>query len=1020
MSHPENFSDDEAFARMLQYEEEQQLVHEHQSQYQVTACPPATSEPADTGLYEPSTPQQHSASSLEQELQDLEIAREFIRLDLARDQGQQIHSPLPPPTVTTQAMLREERQTETIDKGRDSHGPSSQLTIDEYSRALQDSTFGPSGGISSSPHRRRSRSLDDSLEYARLLQEQAFYEVAEDNQRSEQETQQNQLSSSSLQSQSALQSAYHETDVEMARRMQEMEDQGLSTMMESESERLLHELVSEASESTSNMTQGHRSSGERLEGSLGGNNPFESSYASRLSQQEEEDEKLARFLQNSGASLRDLSYDAVSGILDSDSPQKHVVGTSTSSVPSFGAGIASNSAHRDQHGSQSQTQSSQDLTSTHASSSSRNPLSFDPMGSHRTIEQDAKSGRSEGQILPRHPPTLDHPNQKSSSTQDPSRRGVVDEPTGYLSNPLSPVPVATALMPPQLSVSAPSTPTGRASSTDVPAKPSVAMPVMSSLDDSEANFGVSVIRSKEKRKKRGWFGNRQERNLPPTSPTRNITAPSASSSGTVPSVPLAKHPLSPARHFGKRSAGGPHSLSPAPVTPVKAAATISAPRTPVSSRATAAATSPSRTPTRKPTPRSLSPHSLGGISHSMKPGPPAPQLSVKKGASPNTQSQICVSCGRSGGSFVVALDKRYHVDCFRCVSCHERIDTTAPFAFHRDDNGVKRPLHRTCYEAMYGIKCAVCDDKIPYNDDGTVSFVKHPFFDTEQMCPWHAETPGRRCAGCHRFEPRNAPFADLNDADRCVCYACCRTVIVDNADVQPIWERVLSFFEHTLKLTVWKEMREIAILVVQSDALNDQMDRGNNPHKGSSQIMASGLCLTDHECGSSVFKLPALRYEKSSSSFEALDGEDRGFTYFDVSEDGTSNPHANVFAILCLSGLPRDLTASILAHEATHAWIKLHPNYNARKPLPPQVEEGCAQLVAMLLLTDGLEPPKPLSPDDSLPSDEKLRQYFKFAIERDDNEIYGTGYRKAAVAYSDIGIEALLSHVVRYREFPST
>jgi hypothetical protein len=370
---------------------------------------------------------------------------------------------------------------------------------------------------------------------------------------------------------------------------------------------------------------------------------------------------------------------------------------------------------------------------------------------------------------------------------------------------------------------------------------------------------------------------------------------------------------------------------------------------------------------------------------------------------------------------VAALDKKYHVECFRCLYCNERIDPSSQFSFSRDSNGEKHPYHRKCYSELYGVTCAVCSARIPSNFDGTVTFVKHPFFDTEHMCPHHADDPGRRCTGCHRFEPIGNPFADLNDGDRCVCYSCCRTVVVDNVDVSPLWDRVLDFFERNLNLPVWKEMRDIPILVVQSDALSDQM-RSDNAHYGSSQIMARGLCLTDHE-HSRRFKLPSMRFINSSRSFAAVEAQ--GYTYFDFPESSggrhhVGNPNSNVFAILCLSGLPRDLTISVLAHEATHAWIKLHPKYDSRRPLPAQVEEGCAQLVAMLLLTDGLDPPDTTADTAEGPSDAKLRQYFKFSIERDHDEVYGGGYRMAARAYSDIGIEALLSHVIRYGNFPST
>jgi hypothetical protein len=244
---------------------------------------------------------------------------------------------------------------------------------------------------------------------------------------------------------------------------------------------------------------------------------------------------------------------------------------------------------------------------------------------------------------------------------------------------------------------------------------------------------------------------------------------------------------------------------------------------------------------------------------------------------------------------------------------------------------------------------------------------------------------------------------------------------MDNNDVKPLWSKILSFLEKTLMLPIWGEMREIPILVVGHDALNNQMQQNVTAHGGSSQILTRGLCLTEHD-NCNLMKIPAMKFDEISNSFRGTDIDEKGFEYYDIKKASKANPNATVFAILCLSGLPKDLTASILAHEATHAWIKLHPQYNARKPLPLQVEEGCAQLIAMLFLNDGLDPP--LAPtqdnDGDGPSDEKLRQYFRYSIETEDNDIYGTGYRKAAGAYSVIGIEALLSYVVRYGDFPVT
>lgn len=386
---------------------------------------------------------------------------------------------------------------------------------------------------------------------------------------------------------------------------------------------------------------------------------------------------------------------------------------------------------------------------------------------------------------------------------------------------------------------------------------------------------------------------------------------------------------------------------------------------------------------------------------------------------PKKNASICSSCQKPAVNFLIALDKKYHHECFRCAGCYNTLDANGPFAYMTDESGNKHPLHRSCYVELYGVKCAVCRKSIPAGPDGKVSFVKHPFFDQEQMCPEHAKNPGRRCTGCHRFEPETEPFAELNDAGRCVCYSCCRSVVVDSEDAQPLWDGVVNFFEHVLNLPIWKEMRKVPILVVGYEALNEQMMSTGAVHGGSSQITTRGLCLTEHQSGRKL-KLAKLKYNKNNSSFVSVDVEARGYTYFQVPDANKVNPDASVTAILCLSGLPRDLTASVLAHEATHAWIKLHPRFDVGNPIPIQVEEGCAQLIAMLYLTEGMLPASTNTYGDSGPSDEKLRQYFKFSIETDDHEIYGEGYRKAAAAYANIGIEALLSHVVLYKTFPKT
>ena len=395
------------------------------------------------------------------------------------------------------------------------------------------------------------------------------------------------------------------------------------------------------------------------------------------------------------------------------------------------------------------------------------------------------------------------------------------------------------------------------------------------------------------------------------------------------------------------------------------------------------------------------------------PGNPTRERHSRNGLIPT-----CAVCDGVVIMPISALGNFYHTACFKCIGCHDHISKNERFAYTQGEGGKKYPLHKQCYAELYGLKCTVCQSAMEADASGRVSYMKHPFFDGEYMCPKHSQEASRRCTGCFRFEPIAKPFADLNDENRCVCDACLRSVIVDSDDAKPLWNSVIQFIQNNLKLPIWPAMKDIPVLIVGHNALNDQMRNDTGRHGGSSQIMTRGLCLSEHQRGFN-FVIPHMRFDRKHSSFLPSAADSNGYTYFQIPDAISANPHATVTAILCLSGLPADLTASILAHEATHAWIKLNPQFDIKKPIPPQVEEGCCQLIAMLFLTDGLGCTGARATNINGPSDQKLRQYFKFSIETATDDTYGEGYRKAARAYAEIGIEALMSHIVNYQDFPS-
>ena len=163
-----------------------------------------------------------------------------------------------------------------------------------------------------------------------------------------------------------------------------------------------------------------------------------------------------------------------------------------------------------------------------------------------------------------------------------------------------------------------------------------------------------------------------------------------------------------------------------------------------------------------------------------------------------------------------------------------------------------------------------------------------------------------------------------------------------------------------------------------------------------------------------------------------------------------------VTAVLVLFGLPRDLTASILAHEAMHVWMKL--TKSIPYPLPMKVEEGLCQVIAnrylLNLTTDtssavleslgkststeasrwsnkgrvthfskalgSLEYCSVISATSTstTSSSDKMRAYFSHQIETNCSEVYGEGFREAQRCCSVLGLEIVLEVVTESSNLP--
>ena len=139
-----------------------------------------------------------------------------------------------------------------------------------------------------------------------------------------------------------------------------------------------------------------------------------------------------------------------------------------------------------------------------------------------------------------------------------------------------------------------------------------------------------------------------------------------------------------------------------------------------------------------------------------------------------------------------------------------------------------------------------------------------------------------------------------------------------SSELRPLWTGVLRFLSEELGLCVWPEMSTIPILSVDYGTLNER-NRSTAHGGGHGGPVTRGLCLTETTSGSAArISVPRLVWTKKRGLAVSAG------TTFNL---GASLSEAYVTAILVLSGLPEALTGSILAHEAIHAWLKLHPGY---------------------------------------------------------------------------------------------
>lgn len=316
----------------------------------------------------------------------------------------------------------------------------------------------------------------------------------------------------------------------------------------------------------------------------------------------------------------------------------------------------------------------------------------------------------------------------------------------------------------------------------------------------------------------------------------------------------------------------------------------------------------------------------------------------------------------------MANGNNYHPDCFQCTACHQPF-TTARFQLKDGD-----PYHMDCYRTLFLPRCEVCEEFIPMNEAGSVVYKLVPFWDMK-YCPSHEDN--FRCCSCHRIEPSDpCKYFELLCDGRKLCHDCAMSVVLDTHEAQAVVKEVWQFME-----SLGISLPYVPVYLVEYPTLNEhkQGTRRSNGRAAATYPIASGH-VTRGLCLSEVTEIQHMTHNGCNHVPQVVRLE----------------TNRSVNAILILHGLPYDLTAQVIAHEATHAFIKLHNGFP--RDIPPMVEEGVCQLISYLWLkykhVVAAE-----SGEENAAFNARLREFFMHQIEHDTSAVYGDGFRRALDAY---------------------
>eukprot|EP00554_Chaetoceros_debilis_P012073 CAMPEP_0194119208 /NCGR_PEP_ID=MMETSP0150-20130528/38405_1 /TAXON_ID=122233 /ORGANISM="Chaetoceros debilis, Strain MM31A-1" /LENGTH=523 /DNA_ID=CAMNT_0038810831 /DNA_START=93 /DNA_END=1661 /DNA_ORIENTATION=+ len=291
----------------------------------------------------------------------------------------------------------------------------------------------------------------------------------------------------------------------------------------------------------------------------------------------------------------------------------------------------------------------------------------------------------------------------------------------------------------------------------------------------------------------------------------------------------------------------------------------------------------------------------------------------------------------------------------------------------------------------------------------------HPFFGgAQRICSTHPIESVIRCASCFRWEPKTKPYQRIGTSSALVCDVCARTAILDDNAATLIYMDVLSFLE-SLGLDMYDgKMKRIPIRLESEKTMSDKTVVAG----GGVLEHQRGVCMWSEQ----LFAIPnvvgaltdTFRRRRTNGKQNDNDGDEDKIRRNHMA----GIRHVKVNFILCLKGLPRTVMASVIAHEAIHAWLGLNPirrdgvageglsMLGSIRRIDQTCEEGVCQLASHLYLQHIMSLHDAAPRKDGTrsgifkslgqgPSGKKMIRYYKWSIENHPSPVYGGGFKLA-------------------------